>query len=689
MAVSPLDTPVQYLRGIGPKRAALLERIGVKTVGQLLYLLPRRYIDRSRVAAIGELRVGNEVTVVGRILTVSSRRTRRRRQIVSLLLRDGTGTIEVLWFNRPGLQELFRPGQELLVSGTVTAYRHNQLVNPLFEVLRGDEFTFANKVIPVYPLTEGLSIWTIRRAVRIALDQYSHLVPESLPPALRQRYHYPAVAEALEQVHFPQDVASAEQGRARLVYDELFYFTLLLALRRQAVAAVPKERRLLTGGRLISRFRASLGFALTQAQERVIAEIEHDLASNRCMNRLLQGDVGSGKTVVAVHAMLVAVDNNCQAAMMAPTEILAEQHFRNWASRLADLGVRTALLTGSTKAGERQRIRDGLESGEVQVLFGTHALIEESVRFRQLAVAVVDEQHRFGVLQRAALLAKGLNPDFLVMTATPIPRTLTLTLYGDLDVSILDEKPPGRRPVVTRLLSESRRQEVYGAIERRLAAGEQVFVVCPLIEESEKLDLASAVATFEQTRQALPGRRVGLVHGRLRPEERAALMEEFRSGGIDVLVATSVIEVGVDVPNATVMVIEHAERFGLAQLHQLRGRIGRGERQSYCLLIAGTGVLPETLERLQYFCRTTDGFKLAEKDWQLRGPGELLGTRQHGLPDLQLADLGRDRQLLERARHDAFRLVELDPQLSQPENESVRQTLLGRYAGRAELLRVG
>jgi ATP-dependent DNA helicase RecG len=687
---SPLDTPVQYLKGIGPRRAALLGKVGVETVGQLLFFVPRRYIDRSETRAIRDLRPGDEATVIGRVVAAGAQRTRRFQSMVAAIVRDQSGTIEAVWFNRPDLRDRFRPNQEMLLSGTVSAYRGRQMVNPLFEV--GDEtgeFSFANTVIPVYPLTEGLSVWTIRRAVRTALDRLAGRVPETLTDATLRQYDYPGIGEALETMHFPKSAAEGLRSRERLVYDELFYFELLLALRKRATAEVTKAEPLSGTGLLTRRFLAGLGFSLTRAQQQVIAEIAQDLARERCMNRLLQGDVGSGKTVVALHAMLVAVECGAQAALMAPTEILAEQHFNNWDRVLAGLGVKAVLVTGSRRAVERRAAAEALASGAAQMAFGTHALIEQGVEFARLGLAVVDEQHRFGVLQRAALIAKGLNPDFLVMTATPIPRTLMMTLYGDLDVSVIGEKPPGRKAVQTRVVPEARRSEVYAAVERRLGAGEQAFVVCPLIDESEKLDLASAVRTFGQVEAALPGRKVGLVHGRLKPVERAAMMERFRSGGIDVLVATSVIEVGVDVPNATVMIVEHAERFGLAQLHQLRGRIGRSDRQSYCLLLTAAEAEFGVGERLRYFARTADGFKVAERDMELRGPGELLGTRQHGLPDLRIADVARDRQALVHARRDAFRLIELDPLLSRPENELIKQTILGRYAGRAELMRVG
>jgi ATP-dependent DNA helicase RecG len=674
-----LDTPVQYLKGIGPKRAALLAKVGVETIGQLLFFVPRRYLDRSQMMAIRDLRPGDEATVLGRVVTAGARRLKSYKQVVSCMVRDESGMIEALWFNRPDLADRFHSNQEILLSGEVTRYRGMQFVNPMFELADDEEeFSFANTIIPVYPLTEGLSLWTIRRAVAAAMEKCLATVPESLTPGIIEHYQFPGIREALQAIHFPKDIESALRARERLVYDELLYFQLLLALRHREYVSSRKGAKLAETGVLTGPFMEKLHFRLTGAQERVLGEIRQDMASERCMNRLLQGDVGSGKTVVALYAMLVACENSAQAAMMAPTEILAEQHYHGWHERLASIGVRTALLTGSTKAAERREVIAGLETGEIRMVFGTHALIEEGVKFDRLALVVVDEQHRFGVRQRAALLNKGLNPDFLVMTATPI-----------LDSSVLDEKPPGRRPVVTKLMSGLERDSVYRATAKHLDAGEQAFVVCPLIEESEKLDLASAVKTFEQTRVALPKYRIGLVHGRMKSDERSELMERFRKKELDLLVATSVIEVGVDVPDATVMIIEHPERFGLAQLHQLRGRIGRGDRQSFCILLASRTGLGDASERLEFFVGTNDGFELAEKDMELRGPGELLGTRQHGLPDLRIADIGRDRKILRQARKDAFRLVALDPELKQPQNMCIRQTLLTRYDGRSELMRVG
>lgn len=685
-----LNTPIQFLKGIGPQRAKQFARIGVRTVGDLLFLVPRRYIDRSLVLPINKLRVGDEATVRGRVVAVAARKTHNQRELVQCLIQDGSGMIEAIWFNRRDLQKRFRVNQEVLISGRVSFFRHRQFINPNFEVLENQgDFSYSNVIIPVYPLTEGLSVWVVRRAIDTALTRFGKYLAETLLPEILANYRFPDIKSAIEAVHFPRSLVSAQRARERLIYDELFYFQVLLALRRRENESLLKPCSLVENGRLTKPFIAGLGFKLTPAQERVIEEIKRDMAKSRSMNRLLQGDVGSGKTVVALYAMLIASENRFQSALMAPTEILAEQHFRNWQERLRELGVRPALLTGSTRASERKRIIADLESGELDMVFGTHSLIEEGVRFSRLGLVVVDEQHRFGVMQRAALLNKGINPDFLVMTATPIPRTLTLTVYGDLDLSVIDEKPPGRVPVVTKIFTENTRERVYQGIRRRLALGEQVFVVCPLIAESEKLEVASAIETFERTRAAFPEFAVGLVHGRLAPEERRKMMTRFQEGELKILVATPVIEVGVDIPNATVMVIEHPERFGLAQLHQLRGRIGRGERPSWCILIVGDEELAESSERLRYFVATTDGFKLAEKDLELRGPGELFGTRQHGLPDLRIADIFRDREVLLRARRDAFQLIEIDPALKQPQHELVRKVLYSRYAGRAELLRVG
>jgi len=686
-----LATPVQYLKGVGPKRAACLIRIGVETVKDLLFLIPRYYLDRTKLTPIKQLQVGQDATVVGKIFATGLKKTRFKGDLVRIMVRDDTGFIEAIWFNRPDLKKRFKVNQKIALSGKVYYYQSRQLVNPDYEIIEDakEDYDYAGTIIPIYPLTEGLSLWEVRRAMKKALELGLPYLTETLPDEILNRYHFPPLSETIKNLHFPCQMADAEIAKARLIFEELFFFELLLALRKLHSAEIKKGYALVEKGVLTNKFLASLPFEFTNAQKRVVEEIKNDLAQSRCMNRLLQGDVGSGKTVIAVLAMLIAVENGFQAAMMAPTEILAEQHYLVWQKRLEALGVRVCLLTGGLKAKEKKALYPKIAQGEIDIIFGTHALIEAGVQFNRLGLAVVDEQHRFGVMQRAALLNKGVNPDFLVMTATPIPRTLQLTLYGDLDVSILDEKPPGRKPIVTKLTTESKRSEVYQFLRERVKSKQQVFIVCPLIEESEKLDLASAKKTYEEIRAVFPEFSVGLLHGRMKSEERIKVMAEFRAGRIDILVSTTVIEVGVDIPNATVMVIEHPERFGLAQLHQLRGRIGRGEEESYCILIVPDAMMAESKERLEFFEKNDDGFALAEKDMDIRGPGQIFGTRQHGLPDLKIADLKQDRHWLFKARDEAFALVRDDPKLTAPKNEIIKRTLRKKFYGREELLRVG
>ena len=687
---SPLETRIQYLKGVGPKRAVYLNRLGVETIRDLLFLVPRRYLDRTRLYEIKELRPGDDVSIWGKVIAAGLVPTRNRGELVSIRVQDRSSTVEAVWFHRPDLKHRFKRDQEIIMSGAVSQYHGLCLVNPQFQLIDAeDEFRFTGAVIPVYPLTEGLGLWEIRKCVRTALDTYLQYLPESLSPALLAKYGFPGIRATIAALHSPESVEAGENARRGLAFEEFFFFELVMALRKLHGTHLKKGASLVENGSLTAGFLSRLSFQYTSGQERVMQEIRRDMALPTCMNRLLQGDVGSGKTVLAIHAMLIAVENGFQAALMAPTEILAEQHCRVWSQRLTELGVESSLLTGSVKARSKRAILESVASGACRIVFGTHALLEGDVRFARLGLVVVDEQHRFGVMQRAALLSKGINPDFLVMTATPIPRTITLTLYGDLDVSILSEKPPGRQRIQTYLRTDSKRPAIYDFLKQRIGEGQQVFVVCPLIEESEKLDIAAATRTFDEMRQAFPGIAVGLLHGRLKNDERVRVMEEFRAGRISILVSTTVIEVGVDIPRATVMVIEHPERFGLAQLHQLRGRVGRGADVSYCILIMPFVHAPEIVERLRFFERTDDGFALAEKDLEIRGPGEVLGTRQHGLPDLKIADLQKDRELLFKARDEAFDLIHNDPALNKPDNRVVRDTLERRYGGREDLLRVG
>ncbi len=642
-----------------------------------------------------DLKAGDRVTVVVRVL--SSDLTRRgRRQVFAAALEDDSGAVFARWFNQPYLKTVLEKGTRAVVSGEVRfdrAARRIEFVNPVFEVLSENEVTelvHAGRIVPEYSQIGDLSGRRIRRFVKNALDRFVDGLVDPLPAGVLFHRKLPALRDAMANVHFPPSLDVAARARERLAYEEFFLFQVIVGLRKLQAASEPSAIGIDWSDREHRRLVESLPFSLTAAQERVIREIGSDMASGRSMNRLLQGDVGSGKTVVAAAAMHQAVVNGYQAAIMAPTEILAEQHFQNIDALLRPLGDRVVLLRGGMRAGERSDALEAMERGEADVAVGTHALIQEGAAFRKLGLAVIDEQHRFGVAQRAALHEKGGAPDVLVMTATPIPRTLALTVYGDLAVSTLDELPPGRPPVVTAVRDEAARKKVYAFLKKEMAEGRQVFIVYPLVEESEKIELAAATEMYDELRGNVFGdAEIGLVHGRMKPEEKDAVMERFRAGEIDLLVSTTVVEVGVDVANATVMVIEHAERFGLAQLHQLRGRVGRGEHRSYCVLMVGPGASDEARERIQVLADTSDGFVIAEKDLELRGPGEFLGVRQHGLPRFAVADLIHDSQLLIRARDDAFAFLDGDPELRTAEGKIVRGAIARRFRQRGSFIDVG
>jgi ATP-dependent DNA helicase RecG len=700
-----LTQPIQFIKGVGPARAQALRRLGIETIADALALLPRRYEDRTNLQPIRSLALDKRETFEGTILVSGRTRTGRGKRLYEIIVGDATGTIRCLWFqfHESYMRQRYRPGQRVIVTGEVRANPYNgyrkEVHHPDVEVVDDDdqEPLQVGSIVPVYPATEGLAQKTIRTVLKRVVDDYAPHVPEYLPPQLRQRLRLMSAAQALKEVHFPSpdaDVDALNAGSSaahrRLVFEELFLLELGLALRHRDTVA--EERAMVYGGTgaLAERLRARLPFRLTAAQERVLAEIVADMRRPHPMNRLLQGDVGSGKTIVALLGMLLAIESGFQAAIMAPTEILAEQHYVTMQQYAAPLGVRVALLTSAAKGRRRQRLLSAIAAGQVQLIIGTHALIQEEVAFKALGLAVIDEQHRFGVLQRATLKRKGFQPDVLVMTATPIPRTLAMTVYGDLDVSIIDELPPGRLPVITKLYYDNRRDEAYEVIRRELRAGRQAYVVYPLIEESEKMDLRAATAMAEHLRQDIfPEFRVGLLHGRLKSEAKEAIMREFAAGGLQVLVSTTVIEVGVDVPNATVMLVEHAERFGLAQLHQLRGRVGRGPDQAYCLLMAHFPMSEDAKQRLQALTESHDGFAIAERDLEIRGPGEFLGTRQSGLPELRVAHLIRDQAVLAQARREAFALVAQDPHLAWPEHAMLRRALVERWQQKFELLHVG
>jgi ATP-dependent DNA helicase RecG len=701
----PLATPVQYVKGVGPALASLLSRMGVLTVGDLLAVTPIRYIDRRRVLAVSELTPGKDRTISGKVVASGiSFLGARRKRIFEVVVDDGTGKVSAKFFHfrQAYFRDKYPIGTELMLSGDVSEYGKTlQFIHPEMEVAGegGETSEIAGKIIPVYPLTEGLYQKTMRRIIRNAWDKYNENIHPIFPAEFAERHNLSDPWSCLQEVHFPSPDLDPELlmiGRSAahrtLIFDEFFFLELGLAMRRRQHAVKPGIP-FMGGGDVHACFVGALPFQLTGAQERVIGEIFSDMEKPEPMNRLLQGDVGSGKTVVAVAAAAKAIVGGYQAAIMAPTEILAEQHFQTISRVAAPLDIPHALLTSSTKGAERREILEGVSNGELPLVVGTHALIQEGVEFNRLGFVVVDEQHRFGVMQRAMLRKKGAPererdpwPDVLVMTATPIPRTLAMTLYGDLDVSVIDEMPKGRKPIITKLYDEKQRQQLYAGIEHELKLGRQAYVVYPLIEESEKLDLKNATDMCEELRKVFePNWRVELLHGRMSGEEKERVMGEFKAGKIHVLTATSVVEVGVDVPGASVMVIEHAERFGLSQLHQLRGRVGRSDHQSYCILMAEYRRSEDAKRRLQAMVETTDGFRIAEEDLALRGPGEFMGTRQHGIPPFRIANIARDVGILSQAREAAFNLVEADPGISRPENARIKEVLLSRWEGRLTL----
>ena len=688
-----LDTPVKFLKGIGERRAEQLERLGIRTARDLLWHLPHRYVDASTITPLVKAEVGQEVACVGRVVAKGVLPTRRGLRIFHAVLRDESGVLECVWPGQAFLDRSIAVGQTLLVSGPVRFYHGRQLAPREFVILADADGTpdadgdplAAGKVLPVYPATEGLSHKVIRSLIERHLDALIALSDDVLPDAAREAAGLPRLADALLAVHRPVSAAAAELGRRRLAFDELLDLQLMLVrartvAKRQRSGVAFELRRELT-----TRLREHLPWSLTGDQQQALREIVADMTAPQRMHRLLMGDVGTGKTVVALFAMLLAVENDFQAALMAPTELLAEQHAATLERLLAPLALRPELLLGRLGPAEKAAVRGRLASGEARLAVGTHALMQESVAFRRLGLVVIDEQHRFGVEQRAALIGKGAAPDVLLLTATPIPRSLALTLYGDLDVSTLREKPPGRGTVRTALRTGAQRERVLEFVRSECAGGRQAYVVLPVIEESERADLRAATTMAQTLAARWPELRVGLVHGRLKADERDALMRGFRAGEVNVLVATTVIEVGIDVPNATIMLVEHPERFGLAQLHQLRGRIGRGAEESYCILLSD-GPAPD---RLHAFAATGDGFRIAELDLEERGMGDLIGARQSGGFELRHARLPEDTDLLGRARDLAARLIDADPALQRAEHQRLRERAVSRYPRAVELFRVG
>lgn len=707
------EQPIRFARGVGPKRTSLLQRFGIETVEDALWTLPWRYEDRSVMTPIGQLMPGMQASICGTVVRSEAKRARSRRlTILDIVVEDSTGRLQAVFFNQPFLEALFTTGTSVMLTGRIVSATQGLVAMRMdvaqYEIVgTGTEaLLHVGRIVPVYHETKGWTSRQMRALMKGLLDAHASEAQEVLPVSLRARYRLLPIQQAIQDVHFPQpgtDGGQLDRGltpaHRRLAFEELFVFQLALASRQRVLKEEVKQVSFNPKTPLLGKLGRALPFQLTGAQERVIREILSDMTSSKPMNRLVQGDVGSGKTIVAVQAMVLACGSGYQAALMAPTEILAEQHYRTMKGLLEPLGISVVLVSGGGRAAARKAIRGQVASGTAQVVIGTHAVIQQGVTFAKLGLVVVDEQHRFGVLQRKILIEKGYKPDVLVLTATPIPRTLAMTVYGDLDVSVIDQMPPGRKPVRTFLLNDGQRGRAYQILRDELRSGRQVYIVYPLVEESEKTDLQAAIQGAEQLQaEALAEFRVGLLHGRMKSDEKEQVIASYKKGEIQVLVSTTVVEVGVDVPNATVMMIEHAERFGLAQLHQLRGRVGRSGYQSYCLLMASGGVLSRSVkpkaageppsaarERLEALVRSTDGFVIAEEDLRIRGPGEFFGFRQWGVPEFRVANLVRDADMLQQARQEAFALLKQDPQLKAPVHRVLREAMLRRWESKLDL----
>lgn len=700
LAREKLSVPIESLPGVGPKTAALLKRKGINSIDDLLLYLPRAYEDRRFIQKIANLSNGVRATIVGKV-TSSGRKFYGRRPVYEVEVADGTGQLTAKWFrgNNNYLQNIFRQGAGVIMSGAVSGFlTSKEMIHPDHEFIGDDADSLIHfkRIVPIYSETEGLHQKTIRRIMYRLVEQKAQYFLSPIPAAIVQKRNLPAIGQAIRFVHFPPDHYNPElcnqalsDSHRRLIYDEFFFFQLGMALKKAGhhIEAGPSFK---INGAILSSFYRSLPFALTEAQKRVISEIERDLSGGGSMHRLLQGDVGSGKTVVAAAAIITACDNGYQAVLMAPTEILAEQHYHNVKGWCEPLGLKTLLLTGRIKNKVRVELLETIAGGEANIIVGTHAILEEDVIFANLGLIVIDEQHRFGVSQRITLRKKGRNPHVMVMTATPIPRTLAMTVYGDLDVSVIDELPPGKKVIRTRLFTEEKRQLVYQIVQREITKGNQAFIVYPLVEESESLDLKDATnMALHLQRDIFPELKVGLIHGRMKSQEKEEVMRLFKDGKTDILVSTTVVEVGIDIPEASVMVIEHAERFGLSQLHQLRGRVGRKDKPAFCLLLTQGGQSADAHKRLRIMEKTNDGFAIAEEDLAIRGPGEFMGTRQSGLPDFRIGNIIRDARLLAEAKADATELIKSDPRLELRQHQAMKVMMIIKWKGKLDLLKTG
>jgi len=702
------DISIRYVKGVGPKREKVFNKLGVCSIEDLLYYFPRRYEDRTKFTPVSGLEEGREQTVKARVLVSADRRSFRRRgfSITEALVEDDTGRLSCVWFNQPYLKTYLRPGTGVILYGKVERYSGKLQMNaPEFEVVSEEndepgsgvqgpaESLNSGRIVPVYSLPEGLGQRSFRKMIRMALDKYSSQVTDFMPLDVRQKHKLLDLAQSILNIHFPENDGLQKEAYTRLAFEEFLFFQLPLILRKQK----RKEKAGIAHkveGRLLDSFLEKLPFDLTESQKTVIAEIKADMAKPEAMQRLLQGDVGSGKTVVAASACVIAIQGGFQAAIMAPTEILARQHFEKISSQLSGLSIqqkkiKAGLLTSSGLKKHKDKMIRDIKEGKIDLVIGTHALLEENVQFKNLGLAVIDEQHKFGVGQRALLPAKGKNPDILIMTATPIPRTLAITLYGDLDVSVIRHLPPGRGRIKTLYFTRDKQAQAYAIAKEQMAAGNQAYIVYPVIEESYALDIAGAEKMYEQFKRGEFRKfRLGLIHGRMKHDEQEAAMLKFKNKELDALVSTTVLEVGIDVPSATCMIVEHAERFGLSQLHQLRGRVGRGALESFCVLVSGA-VTETSQARMQAMASYSDGFQIAEEDLKIRGPGEYFGSRQHGLTGLRIANPLTQLQLLKSAREEAVNIVARDPGLGSRQNVLLKEKLLQRFPEYEKMMVVG
>jgi ATP-dependent DNA helicase RecG len=687
------NTSAQYIKGVGPDRLRLLKRLGISNIKGCLWYFPRRYEDRSNLKQIAELKIEEHQTIRGRVISSSVFRTKTGLSIFQLTVGDDTGRIYCLWFHQPYMKKYFKENDILILYGKVQKSKRLQMIHPEYEIIRqeagAEETIHTGRIVPIYPLVSGLNQRLLRSIINNCLTQYSAYIKDYLPTNIRARQKLLDLRSAIKNIHFPVNERQKEQANKRLIFDEFFFLQLALAIRRYKLKFAPQGKPHVIEEGIQEKFLKNLPFKLTPSQQRVVEDIKKDMASPKPMHRLMQGEVGSGKTVISAYALLITVTNNHQGSIMVPTEILARQHYLTLINLLSPLGIEVVLLINGLAKAEKDRVNKLIESGEADIIVGTHTLIQENVRFKDLGLIVIDEQHKFGVQQRALIKSKTHNPHMLVMTATPIPRTMAMTMYGDMDISVLDELPLGKRDVQTICTDTSGLESVYNFVREQLKLKRQAYIICPVIDESNALKSDGVKKIYERLKsEVFTDFKVELIHGRLGDEEKTKVMKEFKKGKIDILVATTIVEVGIDIPNTSVMVIENAERFGLSQLHQLRGRIGRGNFKSYCILVSDA-VTEEARQRLEVMTKTEDGFQIAQEDLNIRGPGELFGERQHGSLMFALGNLSTDVDILEQARKEAFELIGSDPGLRQENHQALREILSQNFKDKFYLSMVG